>query len=42
MARWYGRFDQSIELLRKAINKAKLGLREKNEAMGRLNKLRSI
>jgi len=42
MAGWNGRFDrktydQSIDLLRKAINKAKLGLREKNEAMGRLN-----
>ncbi len=30
-------YDQSIELLRKAINKSKLGIREKNEAMGRLN-----
>jgi hypothetical protein len=29
-------YDQSIELLRKAINKAKLGLREKNEAVSRL------
>ena len=33
-------YDQSIELLRKAINKAKLGLREKNEAMNRLNRVR--
>jgi len=32
-------YDQSIELLRKAINKTKLGIREKNEAMNRLNKL---
>ncbi len=35
-------YDQSIELLRKAINKTKLGIREKNEAMGKLNKLGSI
>jgi len=28
--------DQSIKLLRKAINGTKLGLREKNGAMGRL------
>jgi hypothetical protein len=27
--------DQSIELLRKAINKTKLGIREKNGAVGR-------
>ncbi len=40
MVRWYGRFDQSIELLRKAINKTKLGIREKNEALNRLNRLR--
>jgi len=33
-------YDQSIELLRKAINKTKLGIREKNEAMGRLNRVR--
>jgi len=33
-------YDQSIELLRKAINKAKLGIREKNEALNRLNRLR--
>ncbi|MFC1937576.1 DUF763 domain-containing protein [Chloroflexota bacterium] len=32
-------YDQSIELLRKAITKTKLGLKEKGEAMGRLNKL---
>jgi len=32
-------YDQSIELLRKAINRAKLGIREKNEAEGRLRKL---
>jgi hypothetical protein len=32
-------YDQSIELLRKAINRAKLGLSEKNEAEKRLNKL---
>jgi hypothetical protein len=32
-------YDQSIELLRKAINRAKLGIREKNEAVGRLNKV---
>ncbi len=30
-------YDQSIELLSKAINKTKLGTKEKNEAMGRLN-----
>ena len=34
-------YDQSIELLRKAIRKTKLGIREKNEALDRLNKLRS-
>ena len=32
-------YDQSIEFLRKAIHKTKLGIREKNEAMGRLNRL---
>ncbi len=32
-------YDQSIELLRKAINKTRLGIREKNEAMGRLNRV---
>jgi len=33
-------YDQSIELLRKAINKTKLRIREKNEAVGRLNRAR--
>ena len=33
-------YDQSIELLRKAINKTKLGIREKNEAVSRLNRVR--
>ncbi|MBA7699588.1 hypothetical protein ES703_108286 [subsurface metagenome] len=33
-------YDQSIELLRKAINKTKLGIREKNEALNRLNRVR--
>ncbi|MFC1978286.1 DUF763 domain-containing protein [Chloroflexota bacterium] len=33
-------YDQSIELLRKAINQTKLGISEKNETMGRLNKVR--
>jgi len=32
-------YDQSIELLRKAIRKTKLGIREKNEALSRLNRL---
>jgi hypothetical protein len=32
-------YDQSIELLRKAINKTKLGIREKREALNRLNTL---
>jgi len=32
-------YDQSIELLRKAIGKTKLGIREKNEAMGRLDRV---
>jgi len=32
-------YDQSIELLRKAINKTKLGIREKNEALNRLNRV---
>ena len=39
----YGReitIDQSIELLSKAINKTKLGLSEKEEAMNRLNRMR--
>ena len=34
-------YDQSIELLRKAINKTKLGIREKEEALNRLNRVRS-
>ena len=33
-------YDQSIELLSKAINKTKLGIREKNEALNRLNRVR--
>jgi len=33
-------YDQSIDLLRKAINRTKLGIREKNEAVGRLNRVR--
>jgi len=33
-------YDQSIELLSKAISKAKLGIREKNEAMNRLRRVR--
>jgi len=33
-------YDQSIELLSKAIHKTKLGLREKKEALNRLGKLR--
>jgi hypothetical protein len=32
-------YDQSIELLRKAIGRAKLGIKEKSEAEGRLNRL---
>lgn len=32
-------YDTSIELLRKAINRAKRGLREKEEAMGRLDRM---
>jgi len=32
-------YDQSIELLRKAIGRAKLGLREKEEAVGRLERV---
>jgi len=31
---------QSIELLRKAINRTKLGIREKNEALNRLKRVR--
>ncbi len=34
-------YDQSIELLRKAIKKTKLGIREKEEAMGRLDRVRN-
>jgi len=33
-------YDQSIELLSKAIHKTKLGIREKNEALGRLSRVR--
>ena len=33
-------YDQSIELLRKAVNRTKLGIREKNEAVRRLNRVR--
>ncbi|MBC8429364.1 MAG: DUF763 domain-containing protein, partial [Dehalococcoidia bacterium] len=32
-------YDQSIELLHKAINKTKLGIREKNEAVNRLKRV---
>jgi hypothetical protein len=32
-------YDQFIELLRRAINKTKLGLIEKKETLNRLNKL---
>ncbi len=35
-------YDQSIELLRKAINKTKLGISEKREAMNRLNRVMMI
>jgi len=35
-------YDQSIELLSKAINKTKLGISEKKEAVGRLSKLRVV
>ncbi len=35
-------YDQSIELLSEAIHKTKLGIREKNEAIKRLNKLSSV
>jgi len=34
-------YDQSIELLRKAIHKTRLGLEEKKEALNRLNRVRS-
>jgi len=33
-------YDQSIELLRKAISRTKLGITEKKEAMNRLNRVR--
>ncbi|MFC2005420.1 DUF763 domain-containing protein [Chloroflexota bacterium] len=33
-------YDQSIELLRKAINRTKLSVGEKNEAVGRLERMR--
>ena len=33
-------YDQSIELLSRAINKTRLGLSEKNEALNRLNRMR--
>ena len=33
-------YDQLIELLRKAINRTKLGLSEKQKAFNRLNRLR--
>ena len=33
-------YDQSIELLSKAINKTKLGLSEKQQAFQRLNRMR--
>jgi len=32
-------YDQSIELLRKAINRTKLGIKEKNEAVKRLDRM---
>ena len=35
-------YDQSIDLLRKAINKTKLGIGEKREAMNRLSRLEKI
>ena len=35
-------YDQSIELLRKAIFRTKLGIREKNEAVGRLNRVEMV
>jgi hypothetical protein len=35
-------YDHSIDLLREAVNRTKLGIREKSEAVGRLNKLRSV
>ena len=35
-------YDQSIELLRRAINRAKLGIKEKNEAEGRLRRVSTL
>jgi len=35
-------YDKSIELLARAVHRTKLGIREKNEAVGRLNKLMSV
>jgi len=35
-------YDQSIELLAKAIHKTKLGIREKKEALHRLNRVRMV
>jgi len=35
-------YDKSIELLRKAIFRTKLGIREKNEAVGRLNRVEMV
>ncbi len=34
-------YDQSIELLRKAISKTRLGIGEKKEVLNRLNRVRS-
>ena len=34
-------YDQSIELLARAINKARLGLSDKRDALNRLNRMRS-
>jgi len=34
-------YDQSIELLSKAIRKTELGLKEKNEALNRLNRVKT-
>ena len=33
-------YDQSIEMLARAVSKAKLGLSEKNEALRQLNRIR--
>jgi len=35
-------YDQSIDLVSKAINKTKLGIGEKNEALNRLNRVRVV